>query len=273
MTHRVAQYLVNMKENTTKIKKGNFTYYINGDYESVKDFVVTVPHSFAEQQGTLLHAGRNEVRSFMVGKQALVVKRYKRVNWVQRVVYSFFRPSKAARAYRYARAFRERGIDTPHEVAYIEERTHGLFTIGYFVSLECLHPPVFHDLVEEPALNKPLADAVTDFILQMHRHGILHGDLNFGNFLYEQRPDGSVHFTVIDINRSHFCKGMPTRQQSLKNLSTTTHRRDLYEYIIRRYAQLRGWNETDAYAEATNYLEKMERQQQRKDELKHKLKK
>lgn len=262
-----------MNDHTTKIKKGNTTYYINDDYRAVSDFVVTVPQCFAGQRGTLLHMGRNEVRSFMVGTQMLVAKRYKRVNWIQQVVYSFFRATKAARAYRYARTFRSRGIDTPHEVAYIEERTHGLFTTGYFVSLECSHPPVFHELVEKPGLNKPLADAVTDFILEMHSRGILHGDLNFGNFLYEKRPDGSVHFTVIDINRSHFRKGMPPRTQSLRNLSTTTHRRDLYEYIVRRYARLRGWDEADAYAEASGYLEMLERKQRRKDELKQKLKK
>ena len=262
-----------MDANEIKIKADNATYHINGDFAADQTFVCSVPQRFADGEGKVLHARRNEVRRFEVGEQQMVVKRYKRVNLVQSVVYSFFRRTKAQRAYDYARLFRERGIDTPREVAYIEQREHGLFTTGYFISLNCPHPPIFKEIVEKPELNTRLADAATAFILEMHTRGILHGDLNFGNFLYEEQADGSVHFTVIDINRSHFRKGMPTRKQCLKNLCTTTHRRDLYEYIVRRYAQLRGWNEDQAYAEALGYLEALEEKQRTKDRLKHKLKK
>lgn len=103
--------------NTTRIRKGNLTFYIDDDYVSLRDFILTVPRIFGRHEGELLHEGRNEVRRFSVGELDLVVKRYKRVNLVQRVVYTFFRKSKAERAYKYAHTFRNCGIDTPHEVA------------------------------------------------------------------------------------------------------------------------------------------------------------
>lgn len=259
--------------NTTRIRKGNLTFYIDDDYVSLRDFILTVPRIFGRHEGELLHEGRNEVRRFSVGELDLVVKRYKRVNLVQRVVYTFFRKSKAERAYKYAHTFRNCGIDTPHEVAYIEQREHGLFVTGYFVSLSCPHPPVFHKLCEQQPFDVRLAEAVTRQILEMHKQGILHGDLNFGNFLYDVKDDGSVHFTVIDINRSRFCKGMPPREKCLKNLCTTTHRRDVYEYIVRYYARLRGWNEEEALGEALGYLERLEERNRKKDQLKNKLKK
>ena len=260
-------------KDTIKIKAHNATYYIHRDFAADQVFVCSVPRRMVNGEGDVLHAGRNEVRRVEEDGLQRVVKRYKRVNLVQSVIYSFFRRTKAQRAYDYARVFRERGIDTPREVAYIEQREHGLFTTGYFISLYCPHPPIFKEIVETSELNKRLADAVTAFILEMHRKGILHGDLNFGNFLYDEQADGSIRFAVIDINRSHFCTGMPTREQCLRNLSTTTHRRDLYEYIVRCYARLRGWNEDDACTEALGYLEALEEKQRAKDRLKHKLKK
>ena len=61
---------------------------------------------------------------------------YPAANDNQQVVYTFFRPTKAARAFRFAAEFRKRGIVTPHEMAYIEQKEHGLFTTGYFISEE-----------------------------------------------------------------------------------------------------------------------------------------
>ena len=108
-----------MDANDIKIKAANATYHINGDFAADQAFVCSVPQRFAGGEGEVLHAGRNEVRRFEVDGQQLVVKRYKRVNLLQSVVYSFFRRTKAQRAYDYARLFRERGIDTPREVAYV----------------------------------------------------------------------------------------------------------------------------------------------------------
>ena len=47
---------------------------------------------------------------------------------------------------------------------------------------------------------------------------------------------------MIDTNRSHFCNGYPSDSECLKNMVRLTHRRDLYEDLVRRYALLRGWD-------------------------------
>ena len=62
---------------------------------------------------TTLYKGRNTVKSFCVDGRTLVVKHYKRPNPVQRVAYSFFKKSKAARAYLFAAMLRERDSTRP----------------------------------------------------------------------------------------------------------------------------------------------------------------
>ena len=92
----------------------------------------------------------------------------------------------------------------------------------------------------------------------MHSKGILHGDLNLSNFLYERQEDGQFSFVMIDINRSQFCDGVPSDGTCLNNLVRLTHRRDLYEDLIRRYAVLRGWDADSTARKALSLLDHFE---------------
>lgn len=254
----------------TTYKKGDkrFNVVIKDKYDYLTPFIERIPDMFEEGRGDVLYAGRNEVRSFDLDNINLVVKRYKRVNTIQRIVYSFFRRTKAERAYAFAAILRERGVDTPEEVSYIEVSRNHLFETGYFVSLECPNPPAFDRLVPPKDFDHHMADELAAFINYMHSRGILHGDMNFGNFLYSYDDAENCRFTVIDTNRSHFRRGYPSRKECLYNFRTTTHRRDVFEYIVRAYARLRRWNEDKAVKQATHYLENFERRHRRKERLK-----
>lgn len=242
-------------------------------YEKYTAFFASMPALFSAGKGKVLHEGRNEVRLFVVDGKPLVVKRYKRVNWIQRIVYSFFRPTKAARAFRFAEILRNRGVSTPHEVAYMEQREKGLFSIGYFVSLECTDPSLYIPLDVQSSFDRTLADNLAAFIVELHSKGILHGDMNFGNFLYHYDDSSMCHFSVIDTNRSHFCEGFPTRTQCLSNFQTMTHRREVYEFVVRKYAVLRHWNEEETVKVAFAYLDKFEERHRRKEKFVKQLKK
>ena len=227
------------------------------DFKSHADFISALPGAFADGQGEIIYDQRNQIRRFTDLGQVFVVKRYKPVNALQRVVYTFFRKTKAARAYLFAQEFRRRGIDTPREVAYIETGGGRLFLTGYFVSLEAPGTETHLLLREVKDFSHELADAVARQILTMHSHGVLHGDLNLSNFLCTEE-DGQYHFTMIDINRSHFTDGMPDDEACLQNMVRTTHRRDLYEYLVRSYARLRQWDEQQTADRALRLLEKFE---------------
>ncbi len=228
------------------------------NYQNHQAFIKSVPERMACGEGEVLYHARNEVRRLNHEGQVFIVKQFKRVNAIQQVIYTFFRPTKAARAYRFAEEFRKRGITTPREIAYIETAEHGLFTTGYFISEEARGRETHLDLREVKDFDTALADAVARQVVLMHSKGILHGDLNLSNFLYERQADGQFSFVMIDINRSHFTDGWPTDDQCLRNMVRMTHRRDLYTYLVRSYAEIRGWDAETTVSKALQLLHQFE---------------
>ncbi len=238
---------------------------INDGYIRYKDFITGLPETFAGG-GTLLHAGRNTVKSFITDGTELIVKRYKRPNIIQSIAYTFFEKSKARRAYLYAAELRKRGLNTPHEAAYIELKHNGLLSDSYFVSAACHLPPLTEQLVR-PSFDTRLADALAAYLAGMHAKGVLHGDTNLGNILYKANGDGTYEFWLIDTNRSHFRR--PTYNDCMENLKRLTHYRPLLDYVIRRYAEIRGWNPDDTSADIMRRISKFEHDK----DVRHKIKK
>lgn len=230
---------------------------IDKKFESMADFIGLLPAMMRAGKGETVYDGRNQVARFRHEGCVFMVKRFKRVNAIQKMVYSFFRKSKAERAYLFAEEFSRRGIDTPQRVAYMEETSAGLFDVGYFVSLETPGTETSLLLREVQDYPPQLAQAVVQQIVLMHSKGILHGDLNLSNFLCTEDA-GGYHFAMIDINRSQFCDGVPSDDTCLNNLVRLTHRRDLYEDLIRRYAVLRGWDADSTARKALSLLDHFE---------------
>lgn len=231
---------------------------IADSYQQYADYLSDFPRLFEQGAGTVLYRQRNEVRRMEHQGQVFIVKKYKRVNALQQVVYTFFRKTKAERAFLFAQEFRKRGIETPREIAYIETSRWGLFTVGYLVCEPCDWRDCATDLREVEAFDRVLGRAVMQQVVLMHKRGVLHGDLNLTNFLYQPQDDGSYRFMMIDINRSHFTEGIPSREQCMQNLVRITHRRDLYEFLLGQYAELRKWGVSATIEEGLRLLDHFE---------------
>lgn len=247
---------------------------LNPRYAGLRAFVEHLPQQF--DHGVTLHAGRNSVKLFIGGEtgdaDGFVVKRYRRPHLLQRLAYRWLRPSKAERAYRFAFRLAELGIDTPEAVAYAEERGGLFFGLSYFVSRRCTDPSLYSVLVEAPVFSCDLAARLAAFLVETHEKGFLHGDLNLTNILYHPLPDGGVHFTVIDTNRSHFID-RPSQEVCLHNLVRLTHRHELMEFVVREYARLRGWSPDACWCRVRVLLLAFERKEARKNNWKRRLRK
>lgn len=215
---------------------------INPKYESERPFIEQLPIIF-EKEGEFIYNKRNQVKRFLVDGNERMVKRYKTPSLIQRIIYSTIRKTKARRAFEFAGKMRSLGIDTPESIAYIEQRDGLLFSIGYFIAEACHDEDLRSVLRDQDIFDKELADQLTAFLVYMHKRGVMHGDLNLSNILY-RKESGHYHFTVIDTNRSIFKEHL-TQMECLNNLKRLTHRLDLMDYIIRRYAQLRDWDEEE----------------------------
>lgn len=209
----------------------------NADFVS---FVQQLPQRFAAE-GETVYNKRNVIKIVDFQGQKIVVKRFKRLSFVQRIIYTFFRSSKAKRAFKNALELLQRGVDTPEGLAFAEESNLGMMTYGYFVSAADFNPPI-RDLFEPEAFSQPLATAFAQFAAMLHKKGILHHDLNSTNVLYADKGNGSFSFSVIDINRMDFSPEgqMPTKKDCYENLTRFTGRMDLFEFVAKAYAQAIG---------------------------------
>lgn len=228
---------------------------INPKYDSFSSFIRSIPGIF-DNEGELLYDERNKVRRFQKGVMQLVVKRYKKPLPFQRIDYTFFRASKARRAYQYALHLEQLQINTPEAVAYIEIKENGLFSTGYFVSSNCSDQDT--RVLRQDDFNKSLADALSGFLAFMHQKGFLHGDLNLSNILFHINEDGRYQFSVIDTNRSKF-KNKPSQEECLDNLKRLSHQRELLTYLIKRYAEIRHWDSEYCVSFVLDRLHKFER--------------
>lgn len=184
---------------------------------------------------SVLKDDRNVVKVSNIKGIPVVIKSFKRISVINRIVYSFFRRSKAQRAYENAEFLTNNGITTPLPVAFVDLYRHKLLHKSYFISLyvKCesseglLHLPL--DQSREPLR------AFAAFTYKLHKQGIFHADFSPGNVLYSKTPDG-YDFCLIDNNRMRFRKY--NRKRALRNLRRINLPLDRYAVFAMEYARL-----------------------------------
>ena len=207
--------------------------------ESVIKFCKTLPLGF-NNSGTILYDARNVIRKFRLDYDdiydvEIVVKRFHKPSFINRIVYKFFRKSKAERAYNNAVQLLKRGISTPESLAYIESYRNGLLDYCFYISGVDDAPPIKNLLLDPEKFDRKLADAFAGFVATLHNRGILHHDLNSTNVLYHQHSDGTYTFSLIDINRMKIYPqgSTPSLIECMDNLTRYCGDMTLFEYVAK----------------------------------------
>ena len=215
---------------------------IDSKYKSISAQLKSIPDVFG--QGELIFNGRNQIRKFCIDGQVVVVKRYKRHDYLKSIIYTFFRKNKARRSYENAQELLKRGYDTPQPIAYWEDRSCGLIRQVYYACEYTDAQPIRPQLIDQEPFDEPLATAYAHFVASLHEHGILHRDLNPTNVLYS-RSEESYHFQLIDINRMRFFEGEVPKAECMENLTLFWWLTDVYRFVLREYATIRRWTDED----------------------------
>lgn len=174
------------------------------------------------------------------GGQVFVLKQYKRPTRLNQFAYTFFRKSKARRAYEYALRMQKLGFETAAPVAYVEIFSQGLFHTGYFLS-EFIPHPLLSSLREEDGEYKKILEDFAAITVEMHRKGIFNLDMNPGNVFF-YKSEGKYRFALIDINRIRFRRRLTRNDcievfKHLDNLPPPA-----LSVVLVHYADLRNWN-------------------------------
>lgn len=216
---------------------------IRSEFQLLEAFLSKLPSTF-EKNGETIYKSRNELKIFEQDGYLLNVKRYRKPILANRIAYTFFRKSKARRAFENAQILLSKGFETPMPVAFIELSEHGLLNESYFVSLHCPYKRLFREFADGSSI-QGREEVIREFgvlLAQLHEAGILHLDLSVGNVLFEKMSDG-YHFSLVDLNRMKFQKIL--QKQGCQNFERLRGNDDFFRLLAETYAKERGFDEAD----------------------------
>ena len=240
---------------------------INEQYSNIKDWVEQLPKNF-DKLGEVVYQARNTLKKIeLPNGEEIVVKKFAVPIFINRIAYSFFRKCKARRSYENAEQLLAKGIETPKPVFYIEIKKQGLFHQGYFGCINNPTPHIMREFVDYVNGGEDILRQFAAFTKMVHDKNVLHIDYSPGNIIYEKHDDGTVTFSLLDLNRMQFNKEL-SRKERLFNFRRMFRSKESLAILVGEYARLCGWEAEEAIAEATEYTNQFWRRTDKRIEKK-----
>ena len=224
---------------------------VNNKFENFKEFTLNIK-SYFDKNSQTIHKARNELKIINYNDTDTIVKSFKVPNIIRRVVYTFFRDSKAKKSYEYSLKIKE---FTPAPISYIEFYTNGLIEDSYFISEKF----DYDFTIREPLLDDKFKNAdevfkaFARFTYDLHENGILHKDYSPGNILIKEEEGGYI-FKVVDINRMEFRE--LSLDERLKNFNKLWAKDEYLTIMIKEYALISKEDENKCLNIALGYNQK-----------------
>lgn len=227
-------------------------YIINNKFKKFENFVVNIKEHFLNNQNSI-HKARNEIKVINYENCDLVVKSFKIPNSLNRVIYTFFKKSKARKSYEYALKIEK---FTPKPVAYIEFYDNFLLKNSYFVSQKFDYDFTIREVLINKNFEKreKILKSFAKFSLSLHEEGIYHLDYSPGNILIKEFEDDYI-FKVVDINRMKFL--ILDIDLRMKNFSKLWAKDEDLKTIIKEYARLFNNDENLLINKALDFSHKL----------------
>lgn len=211
-------------------------YEVNPKYQYLEPCLLTIPERF-EREGEVIYKGRNTLKVFDYLGVRLCVKSFKVPHLINKMVYAYFRKSKAERSFRFATRFVDLGIGTPAPVAYLVFRNNFGVSHSYYISLQQDCDFTFRGIATLPEVEQDeVYRAFARFTYDFHAKGVFFVDHSPGNTLIKKDASGQWHFWLVDLNRTRF--GKVSTEEGLKNLCMLELPDDKLTVIAREYARL-----------------------------------
>ncbi len=223
--------------------------------------------------GTLFVDGkRNKIKLFGLGERTVNVKSFKIPNIINKLVYRFFRKSKARRSYEFANILLEKGVGTPQPIAYFEHRSVFSLLDSYYMSEQLEADLTFRQLIEVPDYpdHENILRQFTRFTFGLHEKGIEFLDHTPGNTLIKKTGEGQYAFYLVDLNRMQFHSSMSFTQR-IVNMAKLTPETWLLEVMCDEYAKLYGKPYEEVMALMNKHAQYFSNRFHRKRALKRKL--
>lgn len=243
------------------------------DFLVSKDKISSVIGNFYTQGEVLVKGKRNEIRVFEIDGQKLNIKAFKKPNLLNKIVYKFFRKSKARRSFEFANLLLKNGIGTPKPIAFLENFDSVGLTDSYYVSEHLDADLTYRELVEIPDYpdHENILRQFTHFSYKLHKNGIEFKDHSPGNTLIQKNVNGDYDFYLVDLNRMNFHHQMDFNKR-MKNLSRLTPKKEMVRIMSEEYAKLSGEKFDDVFEKMWFYTKTFQEKYWRKKRIKKLLK-
>lgn len=226
---------------------------INPKYKCYQEQIKHIPELF-EEKGEVIYEARNVLRRATIDDVDVVVKSFKRPHIINRIVYSFFRKSKATRSYIYSTEIINHGFCSPEPVAVIEQFRFKLLTDSYYICCYDDGETVRGLMSGTVAGNEAKLKAFAQYTADLHGAGILHLDYSPGNILIHSYGE-SYSFSLVDVNRMCLVSDINCETVA-ENLRRLCNSREVLNYIVAEYASIRGWDIKKMQERATWYSDR-----------------
>lgn len=210
---------------------------IHNNSALTKDAIRETLDKFSNE-GELIGSGyRNVIKILDIDGVKYNIKAFKVPNVVNKVVYRFFRKSKAERSFLYAEKLLKNGILTPSPEAYVEYVSLFVFGKSYYISKQLDYNFTIRKLIDEPQCEDydNILRQFTQFTFQLHEKGIHFLDHSPGNTLIK-KENGNYKFYLVDLNRMEF-KTL-TDDERFANFARLSPKDYMLDIISDEYAKL-----------------------------------
>ncbi len=231
------------------------------------DLVINIKTYFSNKKNIILFQKRNVIKIVDFNGEKYVVKSFKIPHLINKIVYKFFRDSKAKRSYENSVKLIELNINTPKPIGYIEFSSIAFFKDSYYISsffdYDFEIRAVFKDKNfkdREKILRKFI-----EFTFDIHNKGVYHVDYSPGNILVKI-IDAEYIFYVIDVNRMKFLEfDIDLR---IKSISKLTSNSDDNNLMITYYSEVSNIDLELLKVRYTFYLNEQQKYLENKKRLK-----
>lgn len=246
-------------------------FIFNPSFENYQNIFEKLILNF-KTDGTLIGSDkRNAIKYFEVTGEKINIKSFKQPNFFNKIIYKYFRKSKARRSFEFAKILQENGFGTPEPMAYLENFDWIGLTTSYYFSRQLDDVFMFREAIFDVNFeNRELITIkYTQFFFNLHQKGIEFVDNTSGNTLIRKTQSG-YDFFLVDLNRMNFHPSMSVNIR-ISNLAKLTNDPSIIKIISEEYTRL--WNDStkDFYTKLLFESEKFQNQFQRRRDLKKKL--
>ncbi len=191
-----------------------------------------------EINGQIFQKGkRNTIKTFDYLDCIISIKKFKKPHLINKIIYKYFRKSKARRSFEYGNYLLENGFLTPKPFGYIEKKDFIGLNESYYCCLHLENAQTLGTILrdENNIFRDQIIRGYAKNIFNMHQKGIEFIDNSTGNTLIISKID-SFEFYLVDLNRMNFNQTLNVYDR-MKNLSRLTLDNNILETISNEYSK------------------------------------